>query len=64
MYEIAVLKIKSEVDQNSVSNYELKKYKGKGCILNHIMGMNVWNVGKSTQKMNDFLSNKLENKGK
>lgn len=41
MYEIAVLKIKSEVDQNSVSNYELKKYKGKGCILNHSMGMNV-----------------------
>lgn len=55
MYEIAVLKIKSEVDQNSVSNYELKKYKRKGCILNHIMGMDVWTVGKSTQKNEWFL---------
>ena len=64
LYEIAMLKIKSEVDQNSIYNYELKKYKGKRSILNHIMEMNAWNVGKSTQKMSGFLSNILENKGK
>ena len=49
MYEIAMLKTKSEVDENSVSNYELK-YKGKRSILNHIIGVNVQNVGNLPKK--------------